>query len=231
MEKRLAMSLDELITAKEKETQSRRRNGKLSVRGSANNRNQRKQTPYNNTRNNNNRRKPVSEKVSQESSIKFLLPNNLVGTLIGIGGNAIKELKEVSGAAVHVSNSQDTYPGSNERVIFITGTDAAVSLAQSLIWEMLGHQTNSTTKGLKTVPWSPVYAKEHPGEFDNIEVEGKITIPASAGGLIVGKGGATIRSIAEESSIALAMDSKEDGDSTTERVLTLTGFFIYYIFF
>ena len=38
-----------------------------------------------------------------------------------------------------------------------------------------------------------------------MEIEGKITIPVTAGGVLIGKGGATIRAIADESGAKLVV--------------------------
>ena len=57
-----------------------------------------------------------------------------------------------------------------------------------------------------------------------MDVEGKISIPASLSGVILGRGGATIKAIAEESSTNLVMDGKDHGsEATQERVLTIVG--------
>jgi RNA-binding protein Nova len=70
--------------------------------------------------------------------IKFLLSNSLTGSLIGSSGRVIKELIEVTDARINVSNPTDTYPGTPDRIILLSGTREAVSLAQTLIWEMIG---------------------------------------------------------------------------------------------
>jgi len=130
---------------------------------------------------------------------------------------------EISGASVHVSNSMDFYPGTNDRVIYITGTESEVSLAQSLVWEMIGQQTFDSDGSLG-LGWEPAKAKDSPGEYDNVEVSGKISIPVVLCGVILGRGGATIKAIAEESSVSLVMDGKEMGSEVTqERVLTIVG--------
>lgn len=54
-------------------------------------------------------------------SIKFLVSNNLAGSLIGPGGSAIKELIEITEAKIHVSNISDTYPGTSDRIVYIIG--------------------------------------------------------------------------------------------------------------
>ena len=50
-----------------------------------------------------------------------------------------------------------------------------------------------------------------------------LTVPAAAGGLILGKGGANIQGLAEQSGAGVAMSSKEEGMFTQERVLTISG--------
>jgi len=57
-----------------------------------------------------------------------------------------------------------------------------------------------------------------------VEVSGKVTIPVFLCGVILGRGGATIKAIAEESAVSLVMDGKEMGSEVTqERVLTIVG--------
>lgn len=130
---------------------------------------------------------------------------------------------EISGASVHVSNTTDFYPGTNDRVIYITGSESEVSLAQSLVWEMIGQQTFDSDGSLG-LGWEPAKAKDSPGEYDNVEVSGKVSIPVFLCGVILGRGGATIKAIAEESSVSLVMDGKEMGSEVTqERVLTIVG--------
>eukprot|EP01040_Poterioochromonas_malhamensis_P021056 gene21056-25310_t len=155
--------------------------------------------------------------------LKFLLNNLFAGVLIGSGGSLIKELMEITQAEVHVSNATDFYPGTNLRCIYITGSEASVNLAQSLIWEMIGQQTYAQNENNRSLAWHPTVAKNNPGEYDQIEVEGKLTIPATAGGMIVGKGGLTMRAIAEDSGVEVSIDSKDDAEVTNERVMTLRG--------
>jgi len=51
------------------------------------------------------------------------------------------------------------------RVIYITGSESEVSLAQSLVWEMIGQQTFDSDGSLG-LGWEPAKAKDSPGEYD-----------------------------------------------------------------
>lgn len=165
----------------------------------------------------------MQSRKKHECCLKFLLNNIFAGVLIGSGGTLIKELMEITQAEVHVSNTNDFYPGTNFRCIYITGSEASVNLAQSLVWEMIGQQTYAQNENNRSLAWHPTVAKNNPGEYDQIEVESQITIPASAGGMIVGKGGLTIRGIADDSGVELSIDNKDDAEITNERVVTLRG--------
>lgn len=163
----------------------------------------------------------MSQSRSDRLSLKFLVSNGQAGTLIGTGGAAIRELIEVTGARVTVSNITDVYPGTSERIVLINGNWTCVNAAQSLLWEMLG--SNSQANGDKTVVWSPRAAQEAQGEFADVPVTGKITIAAGAGGLVLGRGGATFKTIAEESGAKLQMSSKDEAMFTQERIITVSG--------
>ena len=154
-------------------------------------------------------------------SIKLLLSNNLAGSLIGIGGKTIKELMETTGTKVHISSNSDPYPGTSDRVVVINGDFNSVNLAQSLIWEMIA--LAACTQNPRGVEWSPKDLHDNMGQNDSVEVSGKLTIPAAAGGLLIGKGGANIQGIAEQSGATVSMSGKEEAIFTHERVMTLSG--------
>lgn len=160
------------------------------------------------------------EQQDKKLAIKFLITKSNAGSLIGTGGKAIKELIAITEARVSVSGVNDVYPGSNDRVVYITGSMETVSATQHLIHEMLGLTAVSSEKNFE---WNPALAAENPGQNDDTEITSKISIPASAGGLILGKQGNTLRSIMETSEAKVVMTAKDDALFTQERILTISG--------
>jgi hypothetical protein len=154
-----------------------------------------------------------------------LLTNYLAGIFIGNGGSAIREMMDITHALVHISNLGDNYPGTKERIVFIKGNLGSVTLAQSLVWEMIGQQSNGEdgSTGRRGMNWEPSVAKNNPGEYDDVEVENRISIPQSVAGVIIGKGGAGLKQLSDECGITLNIDAKEDGEITQERLVTLSG--------
>ncbi|XP_015273211.1 PREDICTED: poly(rC)-binding protein 4 [Gekko japonicus] len=67
---------------------------------------------------------------SQSSSQEFLIPNDLIGCIIGRQGSKISEIRQMSGAHIKIGNQTD---GSAERHVTITGTPVSITLAQYLI--------------------------------------------------------------------------------------------------
>ncbi|BFZ06504.1 hypothetical protein BsWGS_09543 [Bradybaena similaris] len=58
------------------------------------------------------------------------IPNDLIGCIIGRGGQKINEIRQVSGANIKISNAED---GSTDRKVTITGSPECIGLAQYLI--------------------------------------------------------------------------------------------------
>jgi transcription antitermination factor NusA-like protein len=58
------------------------------------------------------------------------IPNDLIGCVIGKGGAKINEIRQLSGATIKISNSEE---GSKDRTVAISGTPEAINLAQYLI--------------------------------------------------------------------------------------------------
>ncbi|CAH1774687.1 unnamed protein product [Owenia fusiformis] len=61
---------------------------------------------------------------------EITVPNDLIGCIIGRGGQKINEIRQFSGAQIKISNPED---GSTDRKVTITGVPEAIQAAQYLI--------------------------------------------------------------------------------------------------
>ncbi|XP_067931385.1 poly(rC)-binding protein 2-like isoform X3 [Watersipora subatra] len=66
----------------------------------------------------------------QNQSSEMVIPNELIGCIIGRGGAKINEIRKLSGAQIKISNCEE---GSNDRKVTITGFPDTLSLATYLI--------------------------------------------------------------------------------------------------
>lgn len=105
----------------------------------------------------------------------------------------------------------------------MTGSLESLLIAITLTWELIYLQTQSTNKGGRPPVWSPLASKDFLTAKDDIELTARITIPAAAGGLILGRGGSTLRVIMESSGANVQMTNKEEAVFTQERIVTISG--------
>ncbi|XP_056278526.1 poly(rC)-binding protein 4 isoform X2 [Pseudoliparis swirei] len=65
-----------------------------------------------------------------QTSQELLIPNDLIGSIIGRQGSKINEIRQVSGAQIKIGSQLD---GTSERHVTIVGTPVSINLAQYLI--------------------------------------------------------------------------------------------------
>lgn len=140
--------------------------------------------------------------VGPRVALKFLVSNNLAGALIGKGGAAVNSLQQETGARVKVSQSTDLYPGTQERVVLVTGAESTVIYASSRICDRASEIEQNRTEGVVSI---------------------KILIPAAACGLLIGRAGAHIKLLSEESGARVRLSPKQDATFTLERIMIITG--------
>ena len=67
------------------------------------------------------------------SGVQLLVANKDAGTVIGRSGATIQTIQQKTGCRVRVSNNGDYYPGTNDRVVLVTGTTEAVAQGVGLV--------------------------------------------------------------------------------------------------
>ncbi|XP_067272399.1 poly(rC)-binding protein 4 isoform X5 [Pseudorasbora parva] len=70
------------------------------------------------------------ESSSQTASQELLIPNDLIGSIIGRQGTKINEIRQVSGAQIKIGSQLDS---TSDRHVTITGSPISINLAQYLI--------------------------------------------------------------------------------------------------
>lgn len=134
-------------------------------------------------------------------SMQILIPAIRVGLVIGRGGETIKYLQETTGC--RVSMTPETAADSNHqtRAVTVSGSEAAIQHAKKLIEDITG---------------GPVEFQE--GDAYVTEI---IKVPNDRVGLIIGKGGETIKMIQKECNVKLNIEQQPDDN--LERALSITG--------
>lgn len=66
---------------------------------------------------------------------QIFIPNDMVGAIIGKGGQKINEIRQLSGSVIKINEPQDN---SNERLVTITGTQECNQMALYMLYSRLG---------------------------------------------------------------------------------------------
>ncbi|XP_013394083.1 poly(rC)-binding protein 3 isoform X2 [Lingula anatina] len=75
-------------------------------------------------------RTTVPQTNNNQQTHEMNIPNDLIGCIIGRGGQKINEIRQLSGAIIKISNVEE---GSADRKVTITGTPETINMAQYLI--------------------------------------------------------------------------------------------------
>lgn len=75
---------------------------------------------------------------------QIYIPNDMVGAIIGKGGQKINEIRQMSGSVIKINEPQDN---SNERLVTITGTEECNRMALYMLYSRLGETQNKAAGG------------------------------------------------------------------------------------
>lgn len=158
-----------------------------------------------------------------EDSMQIMVPDRTVGLIIGRGGETIRDLQERSGCHVNIVGEQKSVNGL--RPVNLIGSREAASRAKDLIMEIVESDSkNAATKD------------SVPGRRDNGRDAGfgagygsgsdkssdSIFVPSEAVGMIIGKGGETIKDIQSTTGCKINVSPKS-GPDEVEREIGLVG--------
>ncbi|CAL8347962.1 unnamed protein product [Arctogadus glacialis] len=72
--------------------------------------------------------------------VEIAVPENLVGAILGKGGKTLVEYQELTGARIQISKKGEFIPGTRNRKVTITGSQAATHAAQYLISQRITYE-------------------------------------------------------------------------------------------
>ncbi|KAK4480385.1 hypothetical protein RD792_013457 [Penstemon davidsonii] len=150
---------------------------------------------------------PPPDNEEKTIHLRFLLSNAEAGSVIGKAGSTINEIQSQSGARIQLSRNFEYFPGTSDRIIMVSGTVDDVLKAVDLILSKLLDE----------------FYVEDGGEIDP-ESKIRLVVPNSSCGGIIGKAGAIIRSMIEDSRAGIKISSQDHSyPGLHDRLVTVTG--------
>ncbi|GAV56958.1 KH_1 domain-containing protein [Cephalotus follicularis] len=150
----------------------------------------------------------------QGPSKRIDIPNNRVGVIIGKGGETIKFLQVQSGSKIQVTRDNEADLNSPNRTVELMGTPEQIAKAEQLINEVL---SEADAGG------SGIVSRRVSGQSGSDNYVTKI--PNNKVGLVIGKGGETIKNIQSRSGARVQVIPLHlpPGDTSQERTLQIDG--------
>ncbi|KAE8681266.1 tubulin-specific chaperone E [Hibiscus syriacus] len=162
----------------------------------------------------------LQQEVDDGSTItrKMEVPNAKVGVLIGKAGDTIRYLQYNSGAKIQIMRDADADRDAPTRPVEIIGTLSSINEAEKLINAVIAE---ADAGGSPSLVARGLGATQTTGAVDQIEIQ----VPNEKVGLIIGRGGETIKGLQTRSGarIQLIPQHLPEGDGSKERTVRVTG--------
>ncbi|XP_026891202.1 far upstream element-binding protein 3 isoform X2 [Acinonyx jubatus] len=136
---------------------------------------------------------------------EFKVPDKMVGFIIGRGGEQISRIQAESGCKIQIASESSGIP---ERPCVLTGTPESIEQAKRLLGQIVDRCRNG------------------PGFHNDIDGNStiqEILIPASKVGLVIGKGGETIKQLQERTGVKMVMIQDGPLPTGADKPLRITG--------
>nr|XP_043635753.1 far upstream element-binding protein 1-like isoform X2 [Erigeron canadensis] len=155
--------------------------------------------------------------TGQPTSRRMEVPSNKVGVLIGKAGDTIRTLQQSSGARIQITRDADADPNSASRSVELIGSTENINKAERLIKEVIAEADAGGSPSL--------VARGFSVHSSAIGEQVHIQVPNDKVGVIIGKGGETIKNLQARSGarIQLIPQHLPEGDQSMERTVRVTG--------
>ncbi|XP_053549305.1 far upstream element-binding protein 1 isoform X2 [Bombina bombina] len=151
---------------------------------------------------------PMPPMHQQQRSVvteEYKVPDGMVGFIIGRGGEQISRIQQDSGCKIQISPDSNGMP---DRTCMLTGGPDSVQAAKRLLDQII-------EKGRPTPGF-------HHGDGQGNAVQ-EIMVPASKAGLVIGKGGETIKQLQERTGVKMVMIQDGPQNTGADKPLRITG--------
>ncbi|KAG5384357.1 hypothetical protein IGI04_035827 [Brassica rapa subsp. trilocularis] len=145
---------------------------------------------------------------TQSTTRKIEVPSSKVGTLIGKGGEMVRNLQLSSGAKIQIRRDSEADPNAALRPVEIIGSLASIEKAEKLINEVIAQSEGGGVPAL--------FVRAAPEQIE-------IKVPNDKVGVIIGRGGETIKNMQTKSRARIQLIPLEEGDGSKERTVRISG--------
>ncbi|KAI1139795.1 hypothetical protein F5Y05DRAFT_411977 [Hypoxylon sp. FL0543] len=154
-----------------------------------------------------------------EDHMKIMVPDRTVGLIIGRGGETIRDLQERSGCHINIVGEDQSVDGL--RPVNLIGPTAATTQAKELILEIVASDSRNGPDNKAPRPQRSDHGRDS-GHGGPDKINDSIYVPSEAVGMIIGKGGETIKEMQHTTGCKINVTASS-GPDEVEREIGLVG--------
>ncbi|GAM85235.1 hypothetical protein ANO11243_032390 [Dothideomycetidae sp. 11243] len=162
-----------------------------------------------------------------EVSRQILVPDKTVGLIIGRGGETIRDIQDRSGCHINIVGENKSIGG--RRPVNLIGSKESADKAEALIWEIVDSDTrggqqdapNNNAGPGRRAPDMGSFPPQARGFEDNDKATESIFVPSEAVGMIIGKGGESIKEMQNQTGCKINVN--QPGNPDVQRKIDLVG--------
>ncbi|KAL7624488.1 hypothetical protein AAE478_006053 [Parahypoxylon ruwenzoriense] len=158
-----------------------------------------------------------------EDCMQIMVPDRTVGLIIGRGGETIRDLQERSGCHINIVGESKSVNGL--RPVNLIGPHSAAAQAKELILEIVDSDSRNVNQNATDNKSHPPKKNDHSRDNSQVstdKINDSIYVPSEAVGMIIGKGGETIREMQNTTGCKINV-SQSTGPGEVEREIGLVG--------
>ncbi|CAB1459090.1 unnamed protein product [Pleuronectes platessa] len=150
----------------------------------------------------------LAQQRPASSTEEYNVPDSMVGLVIGRGGEQINKIQQESGCKVQIAPDSGGLP---VRSVSLTGSQDSIQKARMLLDEIL-------SRGRGEPPAS--YHESTNGQNGSVH---EMMIPAGKAGLVIGKGGETIKQLQERAGVKMILIQDASQGPNVDKPLRIIG--------
>lgn len=148
-----------------------------------------------------------------QTQLEMRIPNRMVGLMIGKGGENVVKLQTLSGATMQIAKESEMRPGDTTRVITIKGAPDNIADLKRRVEEVVALQQAGAAPTK-----APAIKKDM-----NFPFIMNLPVPNDRIGAVIGRAGATVKSIQEKSGATLYIPTEPDVGNPLVRTIVIGG--------
>uniref|UniRef100_A0A2K6CU98 KH-type splicing regulatory protein n=1 Tax=Macaca nemestrina TaxID=9545 RepID=A0A2K6CU98_MACNE len=152
---------------------------------------------------------PIHPPPRTSMTEEYRVPDGMVGLIIGRGGEQINKIQQDSGCKVQISPDSGGLP---ERSVSLTGAPESVQKAKMMLDDIVSRGRGG--------PPGQFHDNANGGQNGTVQ---EIMIPAGKAGLVIGKGGETIKQLQERAGVKMILIQDGSQNTNVDKPLRIIG--------